>query len=115
MKRSNPLDGFGAEWTLDRSTYWGNRTNVYEDVASDAKRPRLTSPDSTSFPSLSVWPDDIIIHVVQSLDAKTLFDFDISCKRVHFFVRLNIKHLLQSLIAAVPESAEIQPLIEARS
>jgi hypothetical protein len=114
MKRSNPLVGIDPEWTLDRSAYWVNRTNVYE-VSSDAKRPGLTPPDSTPFPSLSVWPDDIIIHVLQFLEAETLFNFDLTCKRVHFFVRLNIKYLLESLIAAAPETAEIQHLIEARS
>lgn len=61
------------------------------------------------------WPDDIIIHLLQFLDLETLENFDITCKRVHFFVRLNLKHLLEPFINSLPLTNDLQYIINARS
>jgi len=70
---------------------------------------------SNSFPPLSEWPDDIIIHFLQYVEFETLKSIDGSCKRFHFIVQGNLKRLLEPVIASRPFSDEIQHLIQARA
>jgi hypothetical protein len=76
---------------------------------------RSTDPTATMFPPLKDWPDDIVIHLLQFLDYDSLLNFHITCKRTHFFIQHNLKHLLEQFIASVPYTVEIQQLLTSRS
>src|SRR5579862_3057225 len=69
---------------------------------------------SGSLTPLSVWPDDILIHLLQFLDLYTLESFDITCKRVHFFVRRNLKLLIPALIPQSRTFRQIEQLLASR-
>src|SRR5579871_4008412 len=70
---------------------------------------------SGSLTPLSVWTDDILIHLLQFLDLYTLESFEITCKRVHFFVRRNLKVLIPALIPRSRTFRQIQHLLASRS
>jgi len=72
-------------------------------------------PESGTLISLSEWPDDVLVHLLQFLDLETLENFDLTCRRVHFFVTRNINRLIQKLIPNTPLATETQQLIASRS
>ena len=97
----------------DRPT---KRRRLNEAVSSpSSESPRDSTVARNAIPSLSDWPDDIIIHLLSFLDLETLESFDGTCKRAHFFVRRSLKQLLEPVISSFPLSDDIQHLIQARS
>ena len=84
--------------------------------SSSPKTQPATPPESmVEFPNLDRWPDDIIVHLLQFLDCDTLESFSSTCRRIRFFVRRNLKTLLDPIIASLPLADEIQHLLDARS
>src|SRR5436305_3567289 len=74
-----------------------------------------TSSEIESSLKLDEWPDDIIIHFLQFLDLSTLENFQSTCKRIQFFIKINAKSLFEPFIASLPLTNDLQALEEARN
>jgi hypothetical protein len=87
-----------------------------ESTSSSPTTAPATPPEEMDgFPKLDRWPDDIIVHFLQFLDCETLQSFYSTCRRTHFFVRRNLKSLLDPIVASLPLTDEIQHLLDVRS
>ena len=93
------------------------RRRLLDEPASPSPETLPATPTEVmaGFPNLDRWPDDIIVHLLQFLDLDTLESFSTTCRRIHFFVRRNIKMLLDPTIVSLPLADEIQHLLDTRS
>ena len=93
------------------------RCRLHDESSSSSSEtlPASAPEEMVKFPSLDQWPDDIILHLLWFLDFETLESFYATCRRTHFFVRLNMKSLLDTTIASLPLADEISRFLHARS
>jgi hypothetical protein len=87
-----------------------------EDRAAKAPEKAAEEPETCkTLPPFALWPDDIVVHLLQFLSLRTLEAFDLTCKRAHFFVQRNLQSLLANLVPPFHEIREIEQLLASRS
>jgi len=113
FKRDSGTDT--AELSMSDGCPFSKRRRLDDSAYNNSSQSRVADGSTIALTPLSLWPDDIIIHLLQFLDLQTLENFDVTCKRVHFFIRRDLEHLLDRLIPNSDIHDEIHQLITSRS